>query len=424
MNKCDSELMAYSLKEAGFAEAKSAQKADIRIYNTCSVRQNAENRVYGRIKSIGNDKNPGCIIVLTGCMAQRIGEAIIREKVVDLVIGPFQSPGIGPIVKKYLDNREHNLFISQGNEDFESRVNRNFAQNKNSWHEWVTITHGCENFCSYCIVPYVRGPLISFPSIDIIEYIKILSDNGTKEITLLGQNVNQYGLDKSEIPFYKLLESAAKNDKLIKINFITSHPKDFDENIIHVIRDNDNVSKSIHLPLQSGSDRILGQMNRKYTIDHYMNIVEEINKLLDVYSISTDLIVGFPGETEDDFNATLNAVKTARFDDAYTYAYSPREGTAAYKLEEEITGKEKIERLNELIKTQREIACKKLGARIDCSEEMIVERISKKSKTEVMGKTFLNHPVIIPGDRADIGKKITVKITEVKGSTLYGERTA
>ncbi len=426
MNKCDSELIAFSLLNAGLKNADSAILADILIFNTCSVRQHAEDRVTARIKSTRNKLKKDAIIVLTGCMAQRIGKELIEDKIVDLVIGPFQSPKMGEIINVYFNQRENNIFVSQNNADFESRINTEIAQSKDnlSWHKWVTITHGCENFCSYCIVPYVRGPLKSLPSESIIEYIKLLADNGVKEITLLGQNVNQYGTDKSDIPFYKLLEKTAQIKSLVKINFLTSHPKDFDENIIHVIRDNENIVKSIHLPLQSGSDRMLELMNRKYNIKHYLNIAEKINKLLDVYSISTDLIVGFPGETEEDYKSTLEAVKSVRFDDAYMYAYSPREGTSAFNQKETIPRSEKIDRLNNLIDLQRSISYEKLSSRLNLTEEMIVERISKRSDNEVMGKTFLNHPVITPGERTDIGKKIKIKITCVKGSTLYGKRIA
>jgi tRNA-2-methylthio-N6-dimethylallyladenosine synthase len=272
-------------------------------------------------------------------------------------------------------------------------------------------------------VPYVRGPLISFPSEKIIEYVKYLTLKGIYEITLLGQNVNQYGENK-DIPFYKLLEKIAGIAGLSKINFITSHPKDFDENIIHVIRDNENISRAIHLPLQSGSNSILKAMNRKYTREHYLDIIEKIEKNLDVFSISTDLIVGFPGESKKDFDDTINMVKKIKFDDAFMYAYSPREGTAAFNLTEKISSEEKINRLNTLIELQRKISKEKLMLRINCREEMIVERISKRSEREVMGKTFLNHPVITPGIATDIGKKITIVITELKGNTLYGKRIA
>ena len=284
----------------------------------------------------------------------------------------------------------------------------------------MTITHGCENFCSYCIVPVVRGKLISFPSHRILDYIRLLAGNGTREITLLGQNVNQYGTDNNDIPFHRLLESAALVPGIERINFITSHPKDFIEDILLVIRDHSNISRSIHLPLQSGSDRILGLMNRGYTIRDYLGIIEKIRALLADHALSTDLIVGFPGESEDEFEETLRAMEQIRFDDAFTYAYSPREGTPAFSLPESLTHVEKIARLERLIALQRGISHQKLRERIDREEETIIEGFSKKSPDRVMGRTYLNHNVVLPGSGEDIGKKIRIKIDGVSGATLRG----
>ncbi|MFH0974328.1 MAG: tRNA (N6-isopentenyl adenosine(37)-C2)-methylthiotransferase MiaB [Spirochaetota bacterium] len=423
MNKGDSELMALSLSNAGFAEATPDAVADILVFNTCSVRQHAEDRVISRIGAIKSARLTGSIIVITGCMAQRIGESLIEGGLADLVIGPYESPRIGEIVLEHFSGSGKRLYRSLLPEDFRTRIDPALADKKDSqpWHKWVTITHGCENFCSYCIVPYVRGRLISFPSDLILDYIKRLAASGIKEITLLGQNVNQYG-EAGGITFYKLLEKVADIDGLIKINFLTSHPKDFDENIVNVIRDNENISRAIHLPLQSGSDAVLTAMNRKYTIGHYLTIIEKIDAKLDRYSISTDIIVGFPGESAEDFNATLDIVRRVRFDDAFTYAYSPRSGTAAFQLKETLSKDEKIERLNALIELQRKISKEKLAARVNTREDMIAERISKRSDKELMGKTFLDHPVITPGVPDDIGKKIKIEITELKGNTLYGKR--
>ncbi len=425
MNKNDSELMESSFRNNGFIKAESPDDAKIIVYNTCSVRQHAEDRVIARINSAKNSiRNRGGLIVVAGCMAQRTGQSLTRDKVADLVVGPYESPRIGEIIKIYLNEKNRNSFLSQNYDNFSRRINiKNVTENdKNIWHKWVTITHGCENFCSYCIVPYVRGKLISFKSESIIEYIRSLSLSGIKEITLLGQNVNQYGTDNGDIPFYKLLDKVAETEGILKINFITSHPKDFSENIISVIKDHSNISRSIHLPLQSGSDRILDLMNRQYNMKHYMKIIEKIDKELRNYSITTDLIVGFPGESEEDYSETLKYVKDIRFDDAYMYAYSPRENTPAFELEDSITRNEKIERLNKLIGIQKKISQKKLRARIDKTESMIVERISKKSDSQVMGKTFLNHPVVLPGSDQDIGKNIIIKIKSLKGATLQGIR--
>jgi tRNA-2-methylthio-N6-dimethylallyladenosine synthase len=425
MNKGDSELIGLSLIRAGHTECASPLEADIIVFNTCSVRQHAEDRVTSRIGAIKNRRKDNSVIVIAGCMAQRIGRSLIEQGLADITIGPYESPRTGEIVEKYFNGlRSKTAYNSQSSEDFNTRIDFGLINKKDDlpWHKWVTITHGCENFCSYCIVPYVRGRLISFPSDSIIEYVKELAAGGIKEITLLGQNVNQYGGDK-DMPFYKLLEKISEINGLIKINFLTSHPKDFDENIIHVLRDNKIISRAIHLPMQSGSNTVLKAMNRKYSIEHYLNIVEKINSELDSYSLSTDIIVGFPGETEKDFEATLNAVRQVRFDDAFMYAYSPREGTAAYKLKETLSRDMKIGRLNTLIVLQKGISREKLLTRINANEEMIAERISKRSGKEIMGKTLLNHPVITPGLPEDIGKKIQIKITELKGNTLYGTRT-
>ncbi len=422
MNKSDSELMAANLVSQGFLPAASEEDADIVIFNTCSVRNHAENRALSRIRTAR--RRAEATIVVAGCMAQRIGGTLVRDGIADVAIGPYQSPIAGDILSIYFSSKR-NTFLSQDANDFEERIHPSATINPvNSWHRWVTITHGCENFCAYCIVPHVRGKLISFPSAKIFEYIRLLVSNGATEITLLGQNVNQYGQDNGDIPFYRLLEKAAQIPGIQKINFLTSHPKDFSRETVEVIRDNPNISRAIHLPLQSGSDRILALMNRRYTIGHYYKVIEDIVRILNDYAVSTDLIVGFPGETEAEFKMTIDAVRCIRFDEAFTYAYSPRESTAAYALEETLSREEKIARLNELIAVEREIAQEKLLRRINRDEKALVETISKKSTEEVMGKTFLNHPVVLPGGENDIGRMIKVKILRVVGNTLYGERIA
>lgn len=420
MNKSDSELMAENLKLHGYVSAPSEEEADIIIFNTCAVRSHAENRALARIRAAR--KRTKAMIVVAGCMAQRLAKELIASKLADLVIGPYQLPIVGEIVGIHRASGER-VFVSQDLHDFQHRIHPSMAKRKpTSWHQWVTITHGCENFCAYCIVPYVRGRLISFASHAILEYIQLLAAQGVCEITLLGQNVNQFGHDTNDIPFHMLLEKVAKIRGIQKINFLTSHPKDFTKETLKVIRDNPNISRWIHLPLQSGSNKILHAMNRNYTIEHYLNIVEEMDDILGEYAISTDLIVGFPGETRADFEKTIDAVKKIGFDEAFMYAYSPREGTAAYALSETISKEEKRARLEELIALQREISRKKLERQINRKESALVESISKRSPNEVLGKTFLNHPVVLPGSTHDIGTFVTVKIVSIKGNTLYAER--
>ncbi len=426
MNKSDSDLMAVSLKEKGYLEAESPEGADIVIYNTCSVRQHAEDRVTARIKTNRHKiRQHGGKIILTGCMAQRIGDKILKDDLADLVIGPYESPGIGEILQARDEGKEEkNLYISQAGDDFQERLHPDIlsARKEHNWHEWVTITHGCENFCSYCIVPYVRGKLISFSSEKILNHIKTITSEGITEITLLGQNVNQYGQDTGDIPFYRLLEEVARIRGVERLSFLTSHPKDFSSDIISVIRDHDNISRNIHLPLQSGSDTILKKMNRHYSMKHYFGLVEALTSTLKDFSISTDLIVGFPGETEKDYLETINAVETIRFDEAFTYAYSPRSGTPAADIQEFLNREEKIDRLNKLIDLQRKISVEKMTARIDKTERMIPEKVSKLSSGEIMGRTFLNHPVVVPGTADDIGKIISVQVTGINGSTLQAKK--
>lgn len=421
MNKNDSELIELSMTGAGFVKADDVDSADILIVNTCSVRATAENRAIVRMRSSKPLKKRGGIVVAAGCMAQRIGPELIKKKIAHMVVGPYQVPETGQLVRRYLKFSGDREFLSQDIYDFSQRLNpRLTKKSSHDWHRWITISHGCENFCSYCIVPHVRGKLVSFKSSEILEHIKQMADLGVIEITLLGQNVNQYGLDSNDIPFYSLMAKAAEIDGLKKINFLTSHPMDFNEDIISVIIDHKNIARSVHLPLQSGSDRILRLMNRKYTMESYNKIVDMVRKIPGGSSISTDIIVGFPGETAEDFMETMDAVKKIGFDDAFTYVYSERSGTPASKIAETITKEEKHSRLGELIVVQRAISKEKLRARIGMTELVIAETVSKKNSSELAGKTFFNHPVVFPGDKSDIGIMKEIKIEGVKGHALHG----
>ncbi len=425
MNMGDSELIRLSMIKNGFIEAVNPDDADICIYNTCSVRENAEKRALARIstaKGIGTVRKR--LIVVAGCMAQRLGDELVKKKIAGIVIGPYQSPRLGEILSEFLKNRKNKLFISQDSVNLAERLTPELAQNRDiePWHKWVTITHGCENFCAYCIVPYVRGKLISFPSERIIRFIEELAGSGVIEITLLGQNVNQYGQDSGDIPFHRLLEKVSSINGLKRISFMTSHPMDFTEETIHVINNSANISRGIHLPMQSGSDRILQAMNRKYTKSHYYSIIEKIDRIIPDYALSTDLITGFPGETRSEFEETLSAVKELKFDEAFMFSFSPRSGTPAYLLKETISEKEKASRLHELISLQREISLEKLKKRLNIREKVIADKISKKSGHEVSGKSFLNYPVVFSGDKNDIGRETIVEISEVRGSTLFGKK--
>lgn len=424
MNKSDSDLMELSLQSEGFIPVDNFMDADIAVFNTCSVRKHAEDRATAKIREAkAHLKKRGGVVAVTGCMAQRIAEEFIKNKYADIAIGPYKNPAIGQIIKGYFNGNKERIFISQEKESFTERINPGLVNFKeaNPWHKWVTITHGCENFCTYCIVPYVRGRLISFSSSKILEYIKKCADTGVFEVTLLGQNVNQYGQDNGEIPFHELLEKTAQINGIKKINFLTSHPKDFSNDIIDVVFSNDNISKSIHLPLQSGSDNILTKMNRQYSLDHYTSVIEYIKSKQTPYALSTDLIVGFPGETEIDFQNTLNAVEKFSYDEAFMYAYSPRVGTKAADSENAISEEIKQKRLRTLIDLQRKITESNMHNCVGTKEKLVVEGVSKKSDNKLIGKTWLNHSVVVDGNSKDIGNIFDVNITGIKGTTLLGE---
>ncbi|MGL4369902.1 MAG: MiaB/RimO family radical SAM methylthiotransferase, partial [Spirochaetota bacterium] len=282
MNKSDSELIEISLESEGFIPSPSWEGADIVVFNTCSVRQHAEDRATARIREARAHLPKGGVLVLAGCMAQRTGDDFIKRKWADIVVGPYQSPEIGRMVKEIIGRKKSAVALSQNLDSFVPRLDPALASRveQSPRHRWVTITHGCENFCTYCIVPYVRGKLISFPSASILSYIDRLIEKEIHEVTLLGQNVNQYGQDNGDIPFYSLLEKVAQKKGIARVNFLTSHPKDFCEDTVRVIRDNGNISRGIHLPLQSGSDAVLARMNRKYTWSHYLTIIETIEREL------------------------------------------------------------------------------------------------------------------------------------------------
>ncbi|MCL1864656.1 MAG: tRNA (N6-isopentenyl adenosine(37)-C2)-methylthiotransferase MiaB [Spirochaetes bacterium] len=425
MNVGDSELIRLSMNRNNFNEVSNPKDAYICIFNTCSIREHAEKRALGRIAAVkGKDKRGDKLIVVAGCMAQRLGKELIKKSGADIVVGPYQSPNIGDIVSNMVGLENDRLYISQDKSNLADRIPYEFIniRGDDPWHKWVTITHGCENFCAYCIVPLTRGKLISFNSDRIVEYIKGLTESGVIEITLLGQNVNQYGKDSDDIPFYKLLEKISSVEQLVKINFLTSHPMDFTEDIIRVINNSINISRSIHLPIQSGSDNILKAMNRKYTSSHYYSIIEKIDKIISDYAVSTDFIVGFPGETDDDFNMTLEVVKNIKFDEAFMFAFSPRDGTPAYLLNDSVDENVKQLRLEELISIQRKFSLEKLKKRVNKQEKVIADKISKRSNLEVSGKTFLSHPIVFTGDHNDIGRERIVEIDEVRGSTLFGKK--
>lgn len=424
MNVNDSELMERSLEAEGFSRAKNQRAADIVIFNTCSVRQNAEDRARARMtEAKAHTARRRGIVVAAGCMAQRIAQELIDSRKADLAIGPYLTPSVGRIVREYLDGNPERIFVEQDERLLENRVTTPDApmRGNSSWHRWITITHGCENFCTYCIVPHVRGPLISFPAQHIIDAVKRAADEGVIAVTLLGQNVNQYGQDSGAMPFHELLDACSRVPGIARLGFLTSHPRDFSDQTIAVIRNSSVITTGIHLPLQSGSNRILAAMNRGYTAERYLELVRTIQAIPDA-AVTTDMIVGFPGETEEDFAATMEAVNAAGFADAFMYAYSPRTGTAAAAYTDQVDKAVRAERLARLIELQRGNAMRLLERWVGAEYEIIIETTSRKSDTALLGRGRNMLPVVTNGRSDEVGSRIKVRIDSVSGATLRAVR--
>ncbi|MFA7688816.1 MAG: tRNA (N6-isopentenyl adenosine(37)-C2)-methylthiotransferase MiaB, partial [Bacilli bacterium] len=347
MNEHDSETIKAILSDMGYKENNIMEKSDIIILNTCAIRENAHNKVFGmlgRLKHLKQDR-PNIIIGVAGCMPQEkivMDEILNKKKYIDIVFGTHNIHRLPLILEEYFNNKKTEIEVFSK----EGEVIEGIPYNRDSKIKaWVNIMYGCDKFCTYCIVPYTRGKQRSRLKEDIIKEIKDLKDRGYKEITLLGQNVNAYGKDLYDsYNLANLLEDVSKTD-IDRVRFITSHPWDFTDKMIDVIKTSENIMPYVHLPIQSGSNKILKLMGRRYTKENYLELFNKLKSKIDNVSITTDIIVGFPGETEEDFLETVEIVDKCKFDGAFTFIYSPREGTPASKMEDNISTKEKRERL-------------------------------------------------------------------------------
>ena len=423
MNTAESNAMEIHLKTRGWISTSDQKNADLIILNTCSVRKSAENRIVGRIGFYKKEKeNHPFSLAVIGCMAERLKNRLKKEyPAVDIAAGNFSK---GEFIS-FLKNIEGK---ADSGELFSSETYQ-FAKihlKEDEFRAVLPIMHGCNNFCTYCIVPYVRGREVSRDPVEIIEEIQLLEEKGVKEITLLGQNVNSYNYSsskgKNKLDFADLLDEIAKKVKSIKwIRFLSSHPKDFSDKLIDVIQLHNTVCKHIHLPVQHGSDNVLSGMNRQYTKDGYMKLVSKLRNKIPDLSLTTDLLIGFPGETEEDANDLKLLLKEVMFDDAFTYHYNPRKGTKAFDFPGVIPDEVKQDRLLEVIEMQREISRMiKLG-RVGGSRTVLVESISKKNELEVLGRTERNEMAVFPGSRKMIGKFFNIKLISLNGNTYKGE---
>ena len=412
MNARDSEKLLGILEEIGYTPTDS-EEADIVVYNTCTVRENANLRVYGRLGQLSKikEKNPHMVIALCGCMMQEpdVVEKIRKSyKFVDVIFGTFNIFKIAELLYTHWQQAGQIIDIWDSTKDVVEELP---TQRKFPFKSGVNIMYGCNNFCSYCIVPYVRGREKSREPKEIVREIERLVDDGVKEVMLLGQNVNSYGNTFEEpFSFAQLLREIEKIDGLERIRFMTPHPKDFSDDLIEVMRTSKKVCNHIHLPLQSGSSRILKLMNRKYTKEHYLELVDKIRDRLPDVSITTDIIVGFPGETEEDFEDTLDVV-----------IYSKRPGTPAAKMENQVPEDVVKDRFNRLLATINEVS-HTISARYEGqSAKALVECINDHDSSLVTGRLTNNMLVHFPGDESLIGNIVDVKLTECKGFYYMGE---
>ena len=423
MNARDSEKIVGILEEAGYVEAESEQ-ADFVIYNTCTVRENANNKVYGRLGNLINmkKKNPFMRIALCGCMMQ---EPTVVEKIktsyrqVNLIFGTHNIYKFAELLVHCLQNDKLLVDIW---EDTDKIVEDLPIKRKYSFKSGVNIMFGCNNFCSYCIVPYVRGRERSREPKDIIRECEKLVADGVTEIMLLGQNVNSYGKNLEQpVTFAELLRSINEIKGLKRIRFMTSHPKDLSDDLIRAMAECENVCPHMHLPLQSGSDRLLELMNRHYTKQQYLDIVTKLRQAIPDIAITTDIIVGFPGETEEDFQETLDVVKQVEYDNAFTFIYSKRTGTPAARMDNQVPEDVIKDRFDRLLAIVQENAAKKANLLAGKVLPVLVEQINEQDDKLVSGRLANNSLVHFPGDASMIGNIYQVRLLECKGFYYLGE---
>lgn len=423
MNVHDSEEIKYYLEALGYEAVEELEKADIVVLNTCAIRENAKDKVFGylgRCKHLKKE-NPNLIIAIAGCLMQQpkeIEEIHNRHQYIDIIIGTHNLSELPSLIEEANNKKNQNIEV-YSNSDV---VFENVKYNRDSKiSAWINIIYGCDKFCTYCIVPFTRGRERSRKMEEVLDEVKTLKEQGYLEITLLGQNVNAYGKDLNlGYDFATLLENVAKIG-IPRIRFVTSHPWNFTDSMVDVIAKYDNIMPYVHLPIQSGSDEILKKMNRKYTIEEYKKLFDQIKEKVKNVAVTTDIIVGFPNETDENFQKTLDIVNYCKFDGAYTFIFSPREGTAAARMEDKIPMQVKEERLqilNEIVNKYSLESNKKLLGKI---VEVLVIGKSEKDDSKVYGYTDTMKLVNIAGDENLIGKIIPVKITDAKSFSLDGE---
>ncbi|OQY02733.1 MAG: tRNA (N6-isopentenyl adenosine(37)-C2)-methylthiotransferase MiaB [Bacteroidetes bacterium 4572_117] len=423
MNVADSEVVVSILNKNGFAYTEDYKLADLILINTCSIRENAEKRVFNRLEQFKHlkKKNKSLLIGIIGCMAERLKERLLeQEKLVDLVIGPDAYRDLPALVQKAEGGQQAiNVLLSR--EETYAEISP-VRLDKNGVAAFVSIMRGCDNMCAYCVVPYTRGRERSRKPDTILNEIKELIEKGYKEVTLLGQNVDKYNWDNGEVNFAKLLEMTALLSPNLRVRFSTSYPQDMTDEVLHVIAKYDNVCKYIHLPVQSGSSRILDLMKRGYTREWYMGRIEAIKKIIPGCAISSDFITGFCSETMGDHQETLSLMEWVGFDYSYMFKYSERPNTYAQrKLEDDVPEDEKGRRLSEIIELQNKLSLKSNQNDIGKTFDVLVEGFSKKSKDRLFGRNSQNKVIVFNRNNYQPGNYVKVEVVDCTSATLMGK---
>ena len=420
MNDNDSIRMMALLEANSYRKTDRPEEADLILVNTCSVRDKAEQKVYstvGRYKSLKEAK-PGLVIGISGCVAQQAGASLLKRMPhVDMVVGTHNIHRIPALVNEVLAGQGRVTSTEFDEAIHTEKYSVNSTALKGKVKCFVNIMRGCDNFCTYCIVPYVRGREVSRPAGDILGEVRALAENGVREVTLLGQNVNSYD---GEVTFPELLRRVSAIDGIDRVRFVTSHPKDLSEELIHLFGEVPELARSMHLPVQSGSDRVLERMRRGYTVSDYVAKVRMLRDLYPDMAITTDVIVGFPGESDDDFEDTLSLVREVEYDGMFSFKYSPRPETEAAGYPDQVPDETRQERLERLQSIQKDITLKKNTAMVGRTVKVLAEGPSKADASELTGRTSCNRVVNFPGDAALKGSMVDVLITEAYANSLRG----
>ena len=421
MNEADSEKMAGVLCAEGYRLVSRPEEADVIVINTCSIRAKAEQKVFslvGRLRDLKR-KRPGLLLVMAGCISQQWGEELLkRDSGLDVVLGTGRMARLPALLRSVRETGRTAVDVSEGRADDHPAL----PVRRSSLKAWINIMFGCDNYCAYCVVPYVRGREWSRPFEDVVREASSLAESGYREITLLGQNVNSYGRGLSPTAtFGGLLRELDRRSGIPRIRFTTSHPKDFTPDLIAALRDLPTVCEAVYLPLQAGADDVLDRMRRGYSYDDYRRLFFTLKEAVPEVTVTTDIIVGFPGETLSDHRRTLAALEELQYDGIFSFSFSPREGTAAWELPDDVPRDEKTRRLLEVQKLQQEISTEKNRALVGKRVELLVEGVSRKDSRRLTGRTRGNKIVNFPGRSSLAGEFVHVRITAAGFVALTGE---